>query len=351
MESQDNGEVPMLKAGIVGLGRIASLLERDPLRPKPCTHAGHYRKNPRTILTCGADLDQARRGAFQHDWDLRNEAVFEEYQEMLEIHHPDIVSVCAYAPERECMCLQAIAAGARGLWIEKALGCSLVEAVRINRAIHEAGITAVVDYPRRARSPYRVVRRIIESQSMGALQTVTCHMSGQFLHTGTHAWDILRYWCGEVVALRGHCEKDPFDSDHCRDTGGTGTLQFDSGVEVFVAAQTKKFYIFQFDLVFEQGRIQLGNDLLQAFRPGPSMQYSGFQELFPVTDVDWSDPHREDLLQDLLIAMDSGKQPIASVANAVEALRIGLGFFESHRRRGAWITPDEVPEDLKVLSR
>jgi hypothetical protein len=30
-----------IKAAIIGLGRIASLLENDTLREKPCTHAGH----------------------------------------------------------------------------------------------------------------------------------------------------------------------------------------------------------------------------------------------------------------------------------------------------------------------
>jgi len=35
------------RAAVIGCGRTASLLEDDPLRAKPCTHMGHYRKSRR----------------------------------------------------------------------------------------------------------------------------------------------------------------------------------------------------------------------------------------------------------------------------------------------------------------
>jgi len=58
-------------AAIIGLGRIASLLEEDSRREKPCTHAGAITANPDCILTGGCDTDDERRRLFAERWALR----------------------------------------------------------------------------------------------------------------------------------------------------------------------------------------------------------------------------------------------------------------------------------------
>ena len=61
---------PPYRAAIIGAGRIASLLERDPLRTKPHTHAGWYAADERTRLIAGADLDAGRLESFGADWHI-----------------------------------------------------------------------------------------------------------------------------------------------------------------------------------------------------------------------------------------------------------------------------------------
>ncbi len=39
-----------LKAAVIGLGRIASLLDEDTLREKPCTHSGAIAANEDCVL-------------------------------------------------------------------------------------------------------------------------------------------------------------------------------------------------------------------------------------------------------------------------------------------------------------
>ena len=184
------------RAGIIGLGRVASLMEKDPLRGSPCTHAGSYHLHPDCGITAGSDINQDRLATFADDWNLPTDHLYDDYHTMLAREKLDLVSICAYAPDRLAMCQAALESGAKGLWIEKALGCSLWEANRIQSLVREHGAKAVVDYPRRARAPYRAIKRAIDSNGFGRLQTVTCHMTHQLLHTGTHAYDVLRYWCG-----------------------------------------------------------------------------------------------------------------------------------------------------------
>ena len=116
------------RAAIIGTGRIGSLLERDPLRSKPHTHAGWYRQHPDIELVAGADTDRERLQQFGLDWAIPEAQLFTDYQVMLERVRPDLVSICAYAPQRLEMCAACIHAGARGLWIEKAIACSIEEA-------------------------------------------------------------------------------------------------------------------------------------------------------------------------------------------------------------------------------
>ncbi len=339
-----------LKAGIIGLGRIGSSLEKDPLRPHPCTHAGYYADHPRVRLASGADIREEARRAFQSDWKMNPEKLYSDYRVMLQKEDLDIVSIAAYAPERKGMCLAALEEGAKGLWIEKALGCSLQDAIAIQEAINDAKVSAVVDYPRRSRKAYRAIKRIIDSQEFGRLQSVTCHMTHQLIHTGTHAFDILRYWCGEACSITGSLENGISKTREIEDQGGSATIEMSSGTIAFISAYRKKYYIFQFDLIFENARILIGNDIRKIFLPSESGNYSGFKELFEEPDFQLSDPHRKSLLDDLIESMDTGEEPISSVHNAIEALKIGLAIFDSSIQKGKAVDPQTVSTDFRVES-
>ena len=108
-----------LRAAIIGTGRIGSALERDPLRTKPHTHAGWYVSHPHILLSGGADTSPDRLAEFGAAWDLPAGCLFASYPDLLAALRPDLVSVCAYAPERVAMAQAALRAGARGLWLEK----------------------------------------------------------------------------------------------------------------------------------------------------------------------------------------------------------------------------------------
>ena len=154
------------RAAIIGTGRVASLLERDPLRPKPHTHAGWYHRHPDIELVAGADIDPDRLQAFGRDWGIDDGHLFADYRLMLGRIKPDLVSICAYAPQRLEMIEASLQAGACGLWVEKAIACSLAEADEIQRLLSRHGAKAIVNYPRRADAAYRAVGSIIKERTL-----------------------------------------------------------------------------------------------------------------------------------------------------------------------------------------
>lgn len=338
----------MLTSCIIGTGRIASSLEKDPLRPKGCTHAGAYDLHPQVNLVAGADTDSQTLETFGQDWEITPVHLYSDYQEMLDREPIDIASICAYAPERLEMSIAALEAGAKGLWLEKSLGCSIADGEAIQAALAKHNATAVVDYPRRARAPYRKIKHLIDEQTFGRLQSVTCHMTHQLIHTGTHAYDVLRYWCGQALSVSGKLENNPQHSESIKDQGGQATIQFESGAVAFVSAYRKKYYIFQFDLIFDSARILIGNDIAKVYLPDTSKHYTGFKELFEQEQIDWGKAYSRSMLAELIHSMDTGQAPLFSVANAIESLRIALAIFASHQQGGAALSPQDIDPHLRI---
>ena len=334
---------PRYRAAIIGTGRIASLLERDPLRSKPHTHAAHYRSHPQTDLVAGCDLDSERLTMFGDDWDIAAEHLYGDHRTMLERERPDIVSVCAYAPDRLAMCRDALEAGARGLWIEKAVACSVDEAREIDRLVRATGAAAIVDHPRRADARYRAVARWIRDETFGTLEAIHVLFSGHLIHTGTHAWDLLLDWCGPWARVQATLDADhdegahgsdgrtarqprflPQTADAIRDRGGRARIVFANGVEAFVSGGAKAYFVFQFDLVFSRGRVRIGNDVWEVTTPAESPRYSGFLELAA------NDPERVHGIDRRVCDADAGRsgacdagRPAASAIRRVGRRRAG----------------------------
>ncbi|MDQ8203920.1 Gfo/Idh/MocA family oxidoreductase [Pelagicoccus sp. SDUM812003] len=338
----------MLRAGIIGTGRIGSSLEKDPLRPPGSSHAGSYALSKEVELVSGCDIDPAALATFGDDWKIESDHLYSNFYDMLRSERLDIVSVCAYATERLEMAQAALEAGAKGLWLEKSLGCSLQEADAIARLLHQRQAVGVVDYPRRGRAPYRKIKSLIDQGDFGRLQSVTCHMTHQLIHTGTHAFDVIRYWCGEALQARGVLENAAGQSKEIVDQGGSGEFAMSSGTQVFVSAYRKKYYIFQFDLIFDDARILIGNDIAKVYRPAPSTNYSGFKELFEQPSFDWGPSYGRDMVGELVHCAKTGEEPLFSMRNATEALRMALALFASAREGGVAIDPRTLEPDFRI---
>jgi predicted dehydrogenase len=354
-----------LRAAIIGTGRIGSTLERDPLRTKPHSHAGWYVSHPHILLSAGADTNPDRLREFGEDWDLPAERLFLDYRDMLRAVRPDLVSVAAYAPDRVAMAQAALAAGTRGLWLEKAVATSLVSAEALRADAAARGASVVVNHPRGQDPHYRAVRRVIDDGTLGPLESVHAVFSGHLIHTGTHAWDVLEHWCGpwaevrawpddaRVASLAGsrpHAAGAETTSDaDAADIGGRCHIRFANGVDAFVSGGRKGYFIFQFDLIFAHGRVHLGNDVNQVLVTGPSSRYSGFVEL---TEAPWrlDGPGGAPLVSVLADAVRAGAGDLSSLDAAIRALALGIATVQASTNPGVAVTPATLDRELVVAS-
>ncbi|WP_036096386.1 Gfo/Idh/MocA family oxidoreductase [Leptospira weilii] len=73
----------MIPVLLIGLGRIASLLEKDPLRNHPCTHAGTIFSSwgrKKFFLLGAIDPSEERRNRFCKDWNIPKEECFSDFK-------------------------------------------------------------------------------------------------------------------------------------------------------------------------------------------------------------------------------------------------------------------------------
>jgi len=63
-----------------------------------------------------------------------------------------------------------------------------------------------------------------------------------------------------------------------------------------------------------------------------------------------SDPYPHPMIQDLVHTMETGRDPLLSVENAITAFETGLSIFQSHREGNRTIRPRDLDETLRIDS-
>ncbi|NQU39577.1 MAG: Gfo/Idh/MocA family oxidoreductase [Lentisphaerae bacterium] len=121
---------------------------------------------------------------------------YQDYQRMLSELRPEMVSVCAFAPDREAMVNAALDCGAKGIIIEKPFALTLVAAERMIARAESCGARLFVNHQRRYGRPFEAFRdavtRIGELLSVDAVQPF-----GNILDFGTHVIDIALFALGK----------------------------------------------------------------------------------------------------------------------------------------------------------
>jgi predicted dehydrogenase len=115
------------RVAIVGLGRMGSTID-DELPPGSPAYsiATACRDSARLQVVTGADIDLAKRTAFQERWGVS--ALYDDYLTMIRQEEPDMVAICTRGDLHAEMAVKTAEAGVRMIYCEKAIACSGREA-------------------------------------------------------------------------------------------------------------------------------------------------------------------------------------------------------------------------------
>src|SRR5690606_34545820 len=109
-----------------------------------------------------------------------------DHEALLAATNPDVVSICTRAEDRFAPTMAAVAAGVRGLLLEKHLSASLDEADQMAAAVSAAGIPAVVNHSFRFDGGVRALAAAVREGAIGSLQSIVCYPGARLVHSGVH---------------------------------------------------------------------------------------------------------------------------------------------------------------------
>ncbi|MEO5955064.1 MAG: Gfo/Idh/MocA family oxidoreductase [Nitrospiraceae bacterium] len=326
---------PQYRAGIIGLGQIGNLFDEDPKRTEIWTHAGAYLALPDVVLAAGADSDAGRRNSF-----LKRSAgakAYREYRDMFGAEGLDVVSVCTPTALHHAMVLAAVKAGVRAVFCEKPLAATPEQAAEMVEVCQSAGVLLAVNHTRRWEPIYVQAKQLIQDGAIGRLEAIVGYYPGKVFTMGTHLFDLMRFFGGDVQWVCGQSPNATTASDE--EGSLSGQLQFCSGaIGSIISGWDRSNHVFELDLVGSAGRLRLSGDGaamdLCRFRESP--RYSGYRELAKDDEIgrvsQETQPFASRLvtaMRDVIDCIGNEKRPACSGLDGLAAVDIACALLES----------------------
>ena len=323
----------MYKAAIIGLGRMGHLFETDKLNINtPRTHTGAYKfLEDKINLVSACDIRQDRLNLYNKIWGINN--LYSDYKEMLKNEEIDILSVCTHAPEHKEMVMEAANSGVKAVLCEKPISTNLKDAEEMIDKCNEKGIILYINYTRRFDDQWRKVKEIIDNGDIGELTTINAYSSAGLLNGGSHLFDLLRYYNGEVDSVYAKIKKD-----ESTDPSGFGMLEFKNGSHAFVDIDFRDYVLFRINLLGYKGSVRIGGMIRgdKSFGLGVSEHSPtqvGVMELkyiqFPEIPITRRRMPLVNAINEIIESIETCKIPTSSGKDGLAALEIAMAFYES----------------------
>lgn len=279
------------QAAIIGTGRIGFLLGKDRKREQPAAHTAALKANNRIKLAAGCDIDGTRLALWQKE--NPQAKTFGHVDALLSEINADIITIAVNEDAHLSTTLKALHNHPRLIILEKPVALNSNDALKIQSVSNQLQVPIMVNHERRFSKDYQIAKKLIETNRLGKLQLVRGSLwSGMrvysasqentgaysLIHDGTHLVDIVQYLLGRRL-------EKPAVSNIVRDNGNSvRQVQVnyftDSNIAVsLVFSGQCKYFGFDVELRFSEGRILIGNGIFRVETKKESPHYSGFFSL------------------------------------------------------------------------
>ena len=343
-------------------------------------HTGHgnyghgldsvWRLIPQTEVVALADPDTAGRAAAKAK--LGGVADYADYTVLLREVQPDIVAVCPrHVHEHHAMIVAAIAAGARGIYVEKPFVRTPAEADDVRRLCREKGVKLAVAHRNRYHPALPVLADLLASGAFGSPLEIRARgkedQRGGGLDLwvlGSHVLNLGTYLAGAPLACSAAIfeqGRPATDADIHEGDEGLGPLlgdeiharfEMERGLPLFfdskknAGARTTGFGL---QLLCTGGIIDLHIDtepLIQWLAGNPFKPTTDLRQWTPITSAGLGKPEplksigefvakHVGPVEDMLRTMEHGGEPLCGPEAAGDTVEMIHGVFTSYKRGGA----------------
>jgi predicted dehydrogenase len=324
-----------MKAAVIGLGRIASLLEEDPKREKPCTHAGAITANTDCALAGGCDIDEGRRVLFAERWRV---PVYSGAEEMIREQNPRILVIATH-PDSHCFYCRLAAEKRIPVAIcEKPLADTLSAARKIAALpLRFTGTAILTNHERRYSADYIKAKEILSSEKLGTLLGVRAvlymgknkRLLDVFWHDGTHLADAAMFLSGRVLKHRKSRGAKLTRSDGAAWLEGellppeNAAAKHREAIPFMMEVGAGRDYIvFELEFSCSKGKLCIGNGIFEVWESDESPYAEKFKSLKRTTaSFEGPTGYFANMIADAVSCVrEPGRQPVSSAADGLAVI-------------------------------
>jgi len=313
-------------------------------------HTTGFADLPNVELVGACDIVPGVLDKFVERWQSQWEDItkYTDHQEMLKNEKLDIVTVATSDHRHADIVVNAANAGVQGIFCEKPMATSLVDADRMVEACENNNTILSIDHTRRWRPLYRNTRELIRAGAIGRLRYIVKQHTGaraMLFRNGTHKLDLICFFAESspqwvTAELEAGYEdyweyKGDGGHDPKTEPSAIGDIHFENGVRAFYIGDKQASGPSRAEIVGSDGYILIDDQKAEIYKGDSREQIQ--PEVWPKDGISTG-------IEELVNLLDSGGEPISPGKEAHKTVEIMIGFLESQRRGNAKVTIP-VPRD------
>jgi predicted dehydrogenase len=359
-----------LFAFVLSVVTLAAQSAERPLTVGVIGHTGHgnyghgedavWLKIPQTKIVAVADADP--KGLADAAKRLGGVKAYADYKLMLAEVKPDIAAICPrHIHEHYDMILAAIAAGVKGIYIEKPFVRTLAEADEVVKLCAEKGVRLAIAHRNRYHPVVDVVKQLVEAGEIGELREVRVrgkqdHRGGglDLWVLGGHGFNLATIFTGPATSCEATVLVDGRPAARADIRPGDEGVGPIVGDEIHARYETRSGIPLYFDskkgvgtkgmpfgarLIGTKGVISLQIDeeplaILEREGKRTPVTTAGIGQTEPIKDIKQVNGGHQGAVRDLLAAIAQKREPLCGPEAGRETVELTLAVFASFAAGG-----------------
>jgi predicted dehydrogenase len=312
-------------------------------------HARGYEAHEDCVSVACADIVEEHARAFADRNGIDDANVFTDYEQMLDVVDPDVISVCtpvATHADIVSRCAE-VDGGLQAVHCEKPMAETMGASRRMKEICDRNGVQLTFNHQRRVATPSQCIADIVSDGSIGDPVRVELTTRNLF-DSGTHLVDLANLVLGDrptswVLGQIDYRTENIRYGSH-NENEAIVRWRYEDGVDAVAATgEDADFLDCQLRVLGTDGAVELNpvGDAQIRFKPGKTEPWEEIDTGDPLADVPAA-------IVDVINGLETDDAPTLRAEHALAALEIIFGAYESSRRRGRIDLPPDIDDNPLV---
>lgn len=317
----------MLRAGVIGCGRIGSEFDEDQKRDYIATHSTTYVKNPDITLVAVCDIDKSKAIKCARRCVVDN--IYTDYKEMLKKEKLDIVSICTPMDSHPEI-VEYASKYVKGIYCEKPIAPTLKQARKMISVCKKNKVILQVNHEKRFNLLHKAVKIFVDDK-IGNIKQVTFYYNRGIYNTGSHMFDLLNWFFGDADSVNVCASyKQTVGEENL-----SGVIEYGNIICNIIYCDID-YSLFEMDVIGTKGRIQLINGgesviyhkIVQSLKHSENMELHEY-ELSPYLEADLYKYEMTNGVKHLISCIKNNTESASSGEDGYKSLLLITAFLDS----------------------